>query len=108
MTVELVKAIKEAEVKAESIVREAKQEARQAQKAAEVKAAVIMQKALAEAEKKAEDLIRKAEDDARSEAVPLIEERQQEIVRLKKEASGRLPEVVAVITEKVVNIYADN
>jgi len=108
LTVELIKAIKEAEAKAESIIREAQLEARQAQKGAESKANLIMQEAIAAADQKAKELIKNAEDDARAEAKPLVAERQKEIIHMQKAASGRMAEVIAVLTDKVVKIDADN
>jgi V/A-type H+/Na+-transporting ATPase subunit G/H len=107
LTVELVKAIKEAESKAEKIIRDAKQDARQLIREAESTAEIEQQEALAKAGQEAKQMIQKAEEEANAETIPLQEKQKNIISRLREDASGRLPNAVALMKEKVVKSDAD-
>jgi V/A-type H+/Na+-transporting ATPase subunit G/H len=108
LTLELVKAIKEAEGKAEKHIRDAQQEARQLIREAEETALKVIKSVVAAAEDEAKELIRKAEDEAKADTVPLCDKQKAVIDRLKKEAAGRLPDAVALLKEKVVSSDANH
>ncbi len=106
LTVKLVKSIREAESQADAVVREAQQKARQVLKDAEEKGAQMLKKAVAEAEAQAKELLRRAEAEARQEAAVLVEAHQKKIESVKSSAKARLPEAVAMITERIVRTHA--
>ncbi len=108
MTLELVKAIKEAESIAEKTIRDTQQEARQLFRQAEESASATRQKVIAAAEEEAKRLLRQAEAEAEAELQPLREKQQAAIAGLRDEAGGRLKEAVALLIEKVVKTYADH
>jgi V/A-type H+-transporting ATPase subunit G/H len=103
LTVELVQSIREAEVKADELIRRARQEARQAVKDAEAKAAAATGEQLAAAEKQAGELIRQAELEAQAEAEPLRETSREEIAGLRTRADSRMSQAVAMIKERITS-----
>ncbi len=108
MTLELVQTIKDAEKEAESLIRDARQKARQRLVDAESEAESIVSEAIAEAKKEAGDIVKKAEAEARSEAEPIAEENSADISRLREEAKSKMPQAVELLTGKVVNLDADH
>ncbi|MEW5783568.1 MAG: hypothetical protein AB1767_00530 [Bacillota bacterium] len=106
LTVELVRSIKEAESKAEVLVRDARQESRRKLKEAEAKAVELLRSAEAEAEAQAQLLLQQAEEAARAEAEPLLKTQQEESAGIKARAEARFPAAVAMITERIVKFHA--
>ena len=108
MTVQLVQSIKDAEGQADAMLREARQLARQIGKEAEGKAAKLLDEAVAQAEAKAKEMVLQAEREAREEANPMVAAKQQENARIGSTAQKRLPQAVAMITERIVKVHADH
>ncbi len=108
MTVELVKEIKKAEGSAETIIDDAKQEARKLLKEAELRAEQVRSEIIARAESRAKDLVVQAEAEAKAEAEPFLEEERKKILQLTKDAAEHLPQAITVLKDKVVTIDADN
>lgn len=108
MTVELVKAIKNAENEAENKIREAQQNARQVIREAENAAETELKQAAAAAGEEAKKLILKAEEEAAAETIPINEKQRETIAALKTEAAGRMPEALALLKAKVVKTDADH
>lgn len=108
MTVELVKAIKDAENEAEKKIREAQQSARQVIREAENAAETELKQAVAAAGEEAKKLILKAEEEAAAETIPINQKQLKTIAALKAEAAGRMPKALALLKEKVVNTDADH
>jgi len=61
---------------------------------------------VAAAEAQAKELLRSAENEARQEAASLVEAHKEEIERIKSSARAKLPEAVAMITERIVRAHA--
>ncbi|OPL14782.1 MAG: hypothetical protein AVO34_01260 [Firmicutes bacterium ML8_F2] len=102
MTVELVKAIKEAEAKADRLIRDVRQDARRKLKEAKEEGEVIVGKAAVEAGEQAEALIEKAREEANAEVEPLNAEQKQEIACVQSLAADKLSEAVSLLVDKVV------
>lgn len=107
MTIKLVESIKESERQADNLIREAQQKARQIIREAESRAAQLLQEKIDAARERSRELLAEAEAGARREAGGLVDVHQREIEKTKTLARARLPEVVAMIAEKVVRTYAD-
>ena len=107
MTVRLVESIKESERQADNLIREAQQKARQIIREAESQAAQLLKERIVAAQEQSKELLAKAEAEARQEAAALADVHQKEIESIKSKARTRLPEVVAMIAEKVVRTHAD-
>jgi len=106
LAVELVRLVRDAEHRAEVIIREAQQKARQSVKETEAAAVAVVQGAEVEAERRAGDLIRCAQEEARLEAGPLVQKQRDEIASMQQKAELKLSEAVAMITERIVKFYA--
>ncbi len=103
MTVELVQSIREAEIKADEFIQRARQEARQAVKDAEAKAAAAAGEQLSATERQAGEMIRRAELEAEAEAEPLRETSREEIAGLRTRADSRMSQAVAMIKERIIS-----
>ncbi len=108
MTVELVKAIREAEEEAGSLIRKATQTARQIRKEADTESAQLAERFRAETRARAQEILEGAERDGHEQAQPLVEDQQQEVNRLRTMAESRISLAVTFVKERIVKLYADS
>ncbi len=106
MTLQFVQSIREAEEKAESLIREATLQARQIRKQAETKSIQLAEQFRAETTVQIREILERSKQEAHEKAKPLVKAQQQEVARLKIKAENRVPEAVAFIKERIVKLHA--
>lgn len=102
MAIELIKAIKEAEDKAESIRRDAAQQSKQMISNANAKAAAILDDARKKADLETAKTLKKAEDEAQNEYDRIIGNAEKDCGEVLKKADSNMNAATSIILERIV------
>lgn len=103
MSIDLIKAIKDAEEKADQIIKQSLTDARQMVADAENQSVILVEQAMEQAFIKANDIITNAEKSAVEEISQIKEEITHECNLLRKQASNKIEAAVNLICGRIVN-----
>lgn len=108
MSMEIIAAIREAELQAERIKKQSLDDARQIVAEANNQGYKLMEQTIEEAEKESADLIKKAEKSAEDEIRKLKSIVDEECAEIKQHAMKKIDMASARIVERVVNFHGNS
>ena len=107
MSVEVIKAIREAEERAEEIKRSARQQARDIVKQSREEAEEITREASVQNARRMQEVVEKAQQEAQAELKTMEEQGLLEIDAMVAGAGGRLDDAAAYILDQIGDTYGD-
>ena len=108
LSIDAIRSIKEAEEKAEQMIRQASAEARQIIADAEKQSVKLVEQAVEEAEAKARDILAEAEKEAEVEIEQLKKGIMQENLIIKEQASKKIKNAVDIIIGRIVKVHVNS
>lgn len=108
VSIDVIKSIKEAEEKAEQLIRQSLADARQIISEAENQSVKIQEKAIEEAEKRANEIIEQQEKAAEAEILQMKKSIDQECSKIKEQAEKHFDKAVDMILGRIVKIHGNS